>query len=74
MEETIARTLCLHMDAPVIDKKKLGLFVGKYCLKGLYPHNFEMAVKSMTSVQIRSIHINSFKNVKENQKDTPLPW
>ena len=34
MEETIARILCLHIDAPVIDKKNLGLFVDKYCLKG----------------------------------------
>ena len=29
--------------------------------KGLYPHNFERALKSITCVQIRSIHRDGFK-------------
>ena len=31
----------------------------------LYPHNFEKALKSVTCVQIGSINIDSFKNVKK---------
>ena len=36
--------------------------------KRLYSHNFERALKSMTCVQIESIHIDGFKNVKKNSK------
>ena len=36
--------------------------------KRLYPHNFERALKSMPCVQIESIHIDGFKNVKKNSK------
>ena len=45
-------------------------------LKGHYPHNFERAAKSVTCVQIESIQIDGFKNVKKkkNQNGTPLPW
>ena len=42
--------------------------------KGFYPHNFERALKSMTCVQIESIRIDGFKNVKKIQNGTPLPW
>ena len=40
-------------------------------VKGLYPHNFERALKSMTSVQIGSIHIDGFKNVQKKFKMEP---
>ena len=47
-------------------------------LKGHYPHNFERAAKSMTCVQIESIQIDGFKNLKKKKKKkkngTPLPW
>ena len=33
--------------------------------KGLYPHNFERALKSITCVQIRSIHSDGYKNVQK---------
>ena len=33
------------------------------CFKWLYPHDFERAHKSMTFVQIESIHIDGFKKV-----------
>ena len=36
--------------------------------KGLYPHNFERVLKSMTSAQIGRIHVDGFKNVKKNSK------
>ena len=36
--------------------------------KGLCPQNFERALKSMTCVQIESIHIDGFKNVNNNKK------
>ena len=36
--------------------------------KGLYPHNFERVLKSMTCAQKGSIHIDGFKNVKKNSK------
>ena len=36
--------------------------------KGLYPHNFERTLKSMTRVKIESIYIDSFKNVIKNSK------
>ena len=36
--------------------------------KGLYPHNFERALKSITCVQIGIIHTDGFKNVKKNSK------
>ena len=39
-----------------------------YDFKGLYPRNFERALKSMTYVQIGSIRIDGFKNVKKNSK------
>ena len=42
-------------------------------LKGLYPHSFERALKSMTCVQIESIRIDSFKNVQKNSKWYPVP-
>ena len=41
-------------------------------LKGLYPHNFEKALKSMTCVLVESIHIDGFKNVKKNSKWHPV--
>ena len=41
-------------------------------LKRLYPHNFEKALKSMTCVQVESIHIDGFKNVKKNSKWYPV--
>ena len=50
------------------------LRVSRKLLKEVYPHNFERALKSMTCVQIGSIHIDGFKNVKKNQHGTPLPW
>ena len=34
-------------------------------LKGIYPHDFERALKSMTCVQIGSIHTDGLKNVKK---------
>ena len=37
-------------------------------IKGLYTYNFERVLKSMTCVQIRSIHIDGFKNIKKNLK------
>ena len=43
----------------------------EHSLKGLYPHNFERALKSMTCIQIGSIHIDGFKNVKKNSKWYP---
>ena len=46
-------------------------------LNGLYPHNFGRGLKSMAYVQIASIHIDGFKNVKKkkkNQNGSPLPW
>ena len=42
-------------------------------LKGLYPNSFERALKSMTCIQIESIHIDSFKNEKKNSKWYPVP-
>ena len=36
-------------------------------LKGHYPHNFERAAKSVTCVQIESIQIDGFKNVKKKK-------
>ena len=39
---------------------------------GLYPQNFERALKPMTCVQIESIHIDGFKNVKKNSKWYPV--
>ena len=44
-----------------------------FSIKGLYPHNFERALKSMACVQIGSIHIDGFKNVKKIQNGTALP-
>ena len=41
--------------------------------KRLYSHNFERALKSMTCVQIGSIHIDGIKNVKKNSKWYPVP-
>ena len=46
----------------------------EFLIKGLYPHNFERTLKSMTCVQIGSIHTDGFKNVKKIQNGTPLPW
>ena len=43
----------------------------EHSFKGLYPHNFERALKSMTCIQIGSIHIDGFKNVKKNSKWYP---
>ena len=40
--------------------------------KRLYPHNFERALKSMTCVQIESIHIDGLKNDKNNSKWHPV--
>ena len=39
--------------------------------KGLYLHNFERALKSMTCVQIGRIHIDGFKNVQKKFKVVP---
>ena len=36
--------------------------------KGLYPPSFERTLKSMTCVQIASIHIDGFENVKNVSK------
>ena len=36
-------------------------------LNGLYPHNFGRGLKSMAYVQIASIHIDGFKNVKKKK-------
>ena len=41
-------------------------------IKELYPHDFERALKSMTCVQIGSIHIDGLKNVKKRSKRYPL--
>ena len=41
--------------------------------QGLYPPNSERALTSMTCVQIGSIHIDGFKNVKKIQNGTLLP-
>ena len=42
-------------------------------LKGHYPQNFEMALKSMTCDQIESIHIDGFNNVNnKNSKWYPV--
>ena len=35
--------------------------------KRLYPHNFERALKSMTCVQIESIHIDALKITKKTK-------
>ena len=43
-------------------------FEKRKALKGLYPQNVERALKSMTYVQIESIHIDGFKNVNKNSK------
>ena len=43
------------------------------CFKWLYPHDFERALKSVTFVQIESIHIDGFKKVKKkNSKWYPV--
>ena len=42
-------------------------------LKGHYPHNFERAAKSVTCVQIESIQIDGFKNVKKKKKSKWYP-
>ena len=39
-----------------------------FFIKGLNPHNFERALKSMTCVQIGSAHIDGFKNLKKSSK------
>ena len=41
-------------------------------VRELYPHNFERALKSMTCVQIGSIHIDKLKNVKKKSKWYPV--
>ena len=43
--------------------------INKIIIKGPYFHNFERALKSMTCVQIKSIHIDGFKNVKKKLKN-----
>ena len=40
--------------------------------KGLYPHNFERVLKSVTCAQIWSIHIDGIKNVKKKSKWYPV--
>ena len=47
------------------------LFWWKWTIKGLYPHNFERALKSKACVQIESIHIDGFENVKKKLKMVP---
>ena len=49
-------------------KNMIRLAVHLTLLKGIYPHNFERALKSMTCVQTGSIHIDGFKNAKKNSK------
>ena len=46
--------------------------INKIIIKGPYFHNFERALKSMTCVQIKSIHIDGFKNVKKKLKMVPV--
>ena len=60
-----SNSFCKH-DFP----NKILCFYRKH-LKELYSQNFERALKSMTCVQIESIHIDDFKNVKKNLKMVP---
>ena len=48
------------------------LINNKTIILGALSPKFERALKSMTCVQIESIHIDGFKNVKKNSKWYPV--
>ena len=72
--ETDNRNFPKDLILMVETNKHIGLILQMKRFKELYSHNFEWALKSMTCVQIESIHIDRFKHVKKIQNGALLPW